>query len=46
LGPPASAWILSERPEVVAAVHIRLRTLHGTAPDTSRLVEWLAECFA
>jgi HEXXH motif-containing protein len=45
LGPPASAWILWERPEVVAAVHARLRAIHGAAPNTSRLVEWLAECF-
>jgi hypothetical protein len=41
-GPAAAASLLAERAEVVAAVHARLRTLHGAETrDVSRLIEWL-----
>ena len=41
-GPPASARLLADRPEVVAAVHARLRVLSSVLPDAAELVRWLS----
>jgi hypothetical protein len=43
-GPPASAWVLAERPELVAAVHSRIRAICGYSPEPVELTEWLARC--
>jgi HEXXH motif-containing protein len=40
-GPPRSARLLAERPEVVVAMHDRLRD--GLLPDPDGLVSWLAD---
>ena len=37
----ANDWPMQERPELLAAVHERLRVLTGKPPDTEVLIEWL-----
>ena len=44
LSPSASAWVLTERPELVAAVYSRIRAICGESPDPIDLIEWLDEC--
>jgi hypothetical protein len=41
--PSASSWLLSEQPELVAAVHAYLLALRGEAPDVNEFIDWLAE---
>jgi HEXXH motif-containing protein len=43
-GPPASAWVLAERPELVAALHLRIRAISAHSPEPLELTEWLARC--
>jgi len=45
-GQPETVSLLTRRPEVVAAVYARLRTLQGNPPDPTKLAEWLAGYFA
>jgi HEXXH motif-containing protein len=44
LGPPASAWVLAERPELVATVYSRIRATYRESPEPIELTEWLAQC--
>jgi HEXXH motif-containing protein len=40
---PFAAQLLAEQPELVAAVHARLRALQGRPPDACELAEWLSQ---
>jgi HEXXH motif-containing protein len=43
-GSPVSAWLLTERPELVAAVYSHIYAICGESPEPMELAEWLGRC--